>query len=242
MSSLFTVRRVWHRLTLAVLLLSVVACSRSADAQRSPADWKVNSINAWVQDKYVLAVPHPSFGQVTIYAGNLVTDDADKRALFVDVGFQSVGPQTDSVTAWKTALQAAKIPDAKIPIISESQFRFFDSAKVHLVLNGAAQEVKTVSTLAEANILVISDLAAVGESPSPKGWTGSFLIGPLDRFLGLVKQAQEVRLTLIFNVPANFDRQAAKLDFYGQTLPLPPGDKPNEASIAVVWHSEMWKK
>ena len=198
-------------LLFVVLGASLLGCSRSADAQRSPVDWKVLSANAWIQDKYVMGVPHPRFGQVTIYAGNLVTDDKDKRALFVDVGLQAIQPQADAVVAWKSALAEANVPAEKISAVQEGPFRFFDSAKIRLIFNDAPVQAKAVSTLAESNILVIDGLAAVGESPAPKGWTGSFLIGPLDRFVGLVKAGDEAHVTLIFNVPENFDRQAATL-------------------------------
>ncbi len=206
----------------------------------SPADWQVASVTAWLQDKYVLMVPHPAQAQVAVAAGSFFTKDADTRALFIEVAFQAVTAQRDSLSVWRSALSAAGIPDAKIPKDIPGEYRYFDSKPVSLVIGAARHEAKVIATLAETNILKIKDLAIVGEGVSPKGWTGSFSINGLQRFIGLVKLGEEARLTFVYQVPASFDRKSAKLDFQGEMRELPEYSKASEQPENVIWHPEMW--
>ena len=218
-----------------LFLVLTVACS-----QRDPGDWKVASVTAWLQDKYVLMVPHPAQAQVAVAAGNFFKKDVDTAALLIEVAFQAATAQRDSVAVWRSALSAAGIPDAKIPKDVQGEYRYFDSKPVSLVIGTARHQAKVIATLAEKNIVKIKNLAIVGEGTSPNGWTGSFCIDGLERFIGLVKLGEEARLTFVYQVPASFDRKSAKLDFHGQIRELAEYSSAREQPGNVIWHPELW--
>lgn len=46
------------------ILVGILGRAQLASSQAGAQDWKINSVNACLDDNYVLMVPNPTFGQL----------------------------------------------------------------------------------------------------------------------------------------------------------------------------------
>jgi hypothetical protein len=191
-----------------------------------------------MEDKFVRMVPHPTFGQVGLIAGNFATDSADKRVVFVQITFKAVGSDPGAIDAWKKRMPGF-MKSYKLPELPAGMYRFFDSE--HVLLGTA--KPKVVETYAEKSLLSMSgsDLVIVGESPSPKGFVGTFGLGGGSEFIGLVRSGEQVQILLVYEVDKVFQVKTAKLDFDGLAVPVTESPKPAATSSSIIWHNEVWK-